>query len=77
MELPTAKQIKALAKACRASGIRSFKGGGIEFTLDAAMIPRVSKNIPNDTQEEIKEDALEGDALLFWSADNTDNQPET
>lgn len=34
MDMPSAKELMKLAKACRKSGIKSFKGGGIEFTLD-------------------------------------------
>lgn len=33
MALPSPKEIKELAKACRDSGIKTFKCGDVEFTL--------------------------------------------
>lgn len=69
--------LKKLAAVCRKSGIKSFSGGGIEFTL--------SDNIPTTYQAkrsksnkkttllqtpdgDIQTDAPTEEELLFWSA---------
>lgn len=72
------KQLKELAEACRKAGIQTFKGFGIEFTLDPnAPGPKPrgraaqknaqsvqSSNVPsNDTW-----DSLTDDQKLFYSA---------
>lgn len=73
MDLPSAKDLKKLAKACRAAGITSFKGNGIEFTLSDYIpttknTPSTTKTPPKDLGENaIETDELVGDALLFWS----------
>lgn len=72
MDLPSAKEIKRLADACRKAGIRSFKGGGIEFELkddapqsDYKKAKAAKRPFEDDTQPETEE--LSPDALLFWS----------
>lgn len=73
MELPSAKQLAALAKACRKCGITSFKGAGIEFTLSPeAPVKIVNKpsraTAPADLGENVIEtDELGPEALMFWS----------
>lgn len=46
--MPTAKELKAMASACRKAGILSFKGFGVEFTLapETAKAPRRRKAAP-------------------------------
>lgn len=77
MALPTPKELKQLAAACRAAGIKSFKGEGVEFTLSdseppapkargrAAAKAKVETNDKVDTKEAQTPTEEE---LLFWSA---------
>lgn len=82
MALPTAKELKKLAAACRAAGISSFKGEGIEFTLSAdapVKRPRAAqapkKAAPVDLGENaVETDEMSPEALLFWSV--ADPTPE-
>lgn len=77
MDLPTAKQLKELAKACRAAGITSFEGQGIKFTLsEDAPAPRRRGKTPVEAKpapkqdlgpNKIETDELGAEALLFWS----------
>lgn len=67
--------LKQLAKACRVAGIRSFKGHGIEFTLDDAYeAPKRQPKAANKVLQPLNEtpiqqqDELSDEALLFWSA---------
>jgi hypothetical protein len=71
--LPTIKELKALADACRKAGIKSFKGMGMEFTLaDEAPEPRRRSKRPQaefEAQSEAFVSEMPSDeALLFWSA---------
>jgi hypothetical protein len=75
--LPTPKELKQLAAACRAAGIKQFKGEGIEFTLSDSEPPAPkprgraakAKVIENDTQEpDTKESTPTEQELLYWSA---------
>ena len=77
MALPTAKELKKLAAACRAVGISSFKCGELEFTLgDKPVKPGKSTqpaahrtgDVMNVIDEAFEEDGLTQDALLMWSA---------
>lgn len=80
MSLPTSKELKAFAAACRKAGIKSFKNADFEFTLtDEAPRSRYPKrkstkailnNTPDnsDPLSEFKSDELSEDALLMWSA---------
>lgn len=76
MSLPTPKEIKALAKACRDSGITAFEGGGIKFTVDVNYKPSTKKQAPATSSpadlgdSPIESDELGPDALLFWSTPN-------
>lgn len=70
MDLPSAKELKKLADACRKAGIRQFKGGGIEFTLtdDIPVSPYKQAKRAQEPQGEIETDELSPEALLMWSA---------
>jgi hypothetical protein len=74
MALPTPKELKKLAAACRAAGITHFKGEGIEFTLsERAPEKKSAKKVqptdfgspidPNFTSDEMTQDQM-----LFWSS---------
>ena len=73
--LPTAKDLKKLAAACRAAGITHFKSGDIEFTLgEAPQKPKklkasnVSEVSPADSDEIETEGGLTQEELLQWSS---------
>ena len=71
MSVPTAKELKKLAKACREAGIHYFKGEGFEFTLTGIAPEKVtakSKNTTPAEQGEIESDILSQEDLLFWSS---------
>jgi len=69
MPLPTAKELKKLAKACREAGIHYFKSSDFEFTLNgvAPEKPHRSKLSSSDVQGEIESDSLTEEELLYWS----------
>jgi len=73
MQLPSPKELKKLAAACRAAGITSFKGGGIEFTLsDEAPTPSAYKRA-KAAQVFVEQGEVENEGeptpeeLLLWS----------
>lgn len=72
MTLPSAKEIAALAKACRKAGITEFKGAGIEFKLsDAPPLAKASRK-SKQTPPIAANDPVESDEpgyaqLLHWS----------
>lgn len=73
MALPSPKELKKLADACRKAGIVTFKADGIEFTL--ADLPQKSKKINKDNKidKSIISDAGDWDKLseidkLLWSS---------
>lgn len=77
MPLPDLKYLAKLAETCRKAGIKSFKGEGIEFTLDdSAPTPRTRRKKgeplaakPSESvQGPIESDAPTADELQFWSA---------
>ena len=70
MPVPTAKELKKLAKACREAGIHYFKSADFEFTLTgvAPEKPTRSKFVSADTQGEIESDTLTEEELLYWSS---------
>lgn len=72
MSLPSAKEIAALAKACRKAGVVSFKGGGIELTLGevpspAAKASKRNLETPIASSDQIDSDEPSYDDLLFYS----------
>lgn len=77
MDTPDMKTLKRLADTCRKSGIRSFKGYGIEFTLDEALAPQRRERKPSKAVPQALKDAeaanfqaveLSPMDLLFYSA---------
>lgn len=77
MALPSPKELKRLAAACRAAGISSFKGDGVEFTLsDEAPVSKYKKskakikstNYSREVYQNIETDEPSPEALLFWSS---------
>lgn len=72
MSLPSVKDLKQLAKACRKAGIKHFKSGEFEFTLTddlPAPIYKSKKIVPDDHASLITDSPSEDD-LLFWSVGN-------
>lgn len=78
MDLPSPKELKKLADACRKAGICSFKGAGIEFTLtEEAPASRSRKRrgaapkapaMPQfEDNSPFTSDALSDEDALFWS----------
>jgi hypothetical protein len=69
MPVPTAKELKKLAKACREAGIHYFKSADFEFTLTGVAPERPSKSkfASTETQGEIESDTLTEEELLYWS----------
>lgn len=66
----TPKELKQLAKACRAAGIKTYKSGTVEFTLtDEAPTARPGKSTqPASPDKAFATDALTQEELLFWSS---------
>lgn len=84
MSLPTPKELKKLADACRKAGIFSFKCGELEFTLSDKPTKVGKSHRPSNTGAEVKaviDEAFEAegltqDALLMWSALPADGSGE-
>lgn len=86
MALPTVKELKKLASACRKSGIKSLKCEGFEFTLTDYSPEKAIKQKLKETSPELKSvidqdfetEALTQDQLLGWSSDLAiqEEQPE-
>ncbi len=76
MSLPTPKELKRLAAACRAAGITSFKGEGIEFTLSSEAPVKAKKakdiaakvNHDDGKEPDTSEAGLSEEELLMWSS---------
>ena len=74
-----AKDLKKLAKACRAAGIKSYKDQHLEFTLtdDSPSTTRKSRmikstqNLAQSVDSAFETDTLSQDALLMWSVGTT------
>lgn len=78
MTLPTPKQIKQLATACRKAGIIQFKLGEMEFTLDRTTPEKrllakgkAKKSVQIDNSA-VTSDELSENELLFWSSAQID-----
>lgn len=69
MPVPTAKELKKLAKACREAGIHYFKSADFEFTLTGVAPEKPTRNkfAQTDVQGEIESDSLTEEELLYWS----------
>ncbi len=82
MSLPDAKALKKLAAACRAAGITSFKGDGIEFTLSTEAPVKINSKgkivaAPKDLgPNEVESDELSAEALMYWSVGGDENSQE-
>lgn len=77
MPMPTPKELKKIAKACREAGIKVYKGDGFELTFtDEAPEPKRARNaaqapaqqVSSPANEKFTTDALSEEELLFWSA---------
>jgi hypothetical protein len=79
MSLPNAKELKKLAKACRAAGIKHFKNSELEFTLTDDLPARRSKkgqtakrrevgDLASVIAQDFEAEEIGQDALLMWSA---------
>lgn len=76
-DTPNLKQLAALAKACRKSGIKSFSGFGMTFTLEdeapksAYKLTKAKKESAQeltDADEKFESDSLTEEQLLNWSS---------
>ena len=83
MAIPSAKELKQLAAACRKAGIKSLKCEGFEFTLTDELPSkrRSSKTersgaMASPVADDFEEEALTQDQLLMWSSQSqvTDEQ---
>lgn len=75
MAIPSTKDLKRLAKACRQAGISHFKSEDIEFTLapEAYIAPKPNKANPASTEETQPDPSgLSEEAMLFWSVGDID-----
>jgi hypothetical protein len=79
------KDLKKLAKACRAAGIKHYKDQQVEFTLtdDYPIITRKKKSKTNDkgellnnALEAFKTDTLTESQLLLWSVGAEPNESQ-
>lgn len=78
----TAKELAKLAKACRKSGIKTYKGEGFEITLsDEIPTAKESKSSKKTTSaatpEEpglVETDDMTEEQLLFWSSPTMPNE---
>lgn len=87
MALPTPKELKKLASACRAAGISSFRCGELEFTLGDKPATKSVKNENKEPKkgEELKavideafeQEGLTQDQLLMWSSLPADGSSES
>lgn len=80
MDLKDPKSLRKLASACRKSGITSFKGFGVEFTLAPQEQLKVVKTplkqtaeeqfppVPPPIDKEIPTDEPSINDMLFWSS---------
>lgn len=81
--LPTAKELKKLAAACRKAGITHFKQGDLELTISEEAPANVRKNgrlaavsansVQSDQIETDGWDSLSEEDKLFWSAGGGEN----
>lgn len=83
MDLPDPKVLIKLAAACRKAGITTFKGAGIEFTLEPkgplqTRSKKQSTGKPEALEEqgEIETNEPTQEELLFWSAGSQEEQPQ-
>ncbi len=76
MSIPSTKELKRLAKACRQAGISHFKSEGVEFTLapEAYTPPKAKKPAAQAQEGNSSEDpnGLSEESLLFWSVGDID-----
>lgn len=73
MALPTPKELKQLAAACRKAGIVHFKTEGIEFTLGSLLDKKPKKVNKNNTNNSAVISEGDWDSLseidkLMWSS---------
>lgn len=67
MSLPSPKEIKKLAKACRDAGITHFKHADFEFTLGDLPEKKRGRPAKSDVQSEVATNVPSPEELLFWS----------
>lgn len=64
------KELKKLAAACRAAGIKHYKSEGIEFTLTDEVPSKPSKkpHVPTSQTSSVEEtNSLSDEDMMFWS----------
>jgi hypothetical protein len=77
MAMPSSKELKKIAKACREAGIKVYKGEGFELTFtDEAPEPKRPRKaasgptsvVSSPANEKFTTDSLSEEELLMWSA---------
>lgn len=76
MAMPSPKELKKIAKACREAGIKIYKGEGFELTFTeeapapkrAKQAPQAPVHAPSPANEKFTTDSLSEEELLLWSA---------
>lgn len=71
MKIESLKDLKALIKFCRKSGIKSIEVDGVKLDLgDEPQTPKQAKQLSNSElqPDETQEDELTYEQMLFWSA---------
>lgn len=83
MPLPSPKELKKIAKACREAGIKVYRAEGIELHFtDEAPVKHKMKSKKQTTVDpeytsadgDFVSEALNEEALLFWSASDGGQQ---
>lgn len=83
MTLPTAKELKKLAAACRKAGITHFKQGDLELDI-AEELPKKPRKASHASIESTQPSNIESDGWdtlteeekLFWSVGGTEVKVE-
>jgi hypothetical protein len=80
MAMPTPKELKKIAKACRDAGIKTFKGDGFELTFsDEALQPKpkrgakAQQEVISPANSRFESDSPSDEELLLWSVGDDGN----
>ncbi len=75
MALPSPKELKRIAKACREAGIKTFKADGLELTFsDSFELPKSKEtSVERYASDMIPTDEMSDEDKLFWSVGNVED----
>lgn len=75
MALPSPKELKRIAKACREAGIKTFKADGLELTFsDSFELPKLKEtSVERYASDMIPTDEMSDEDKLFWSVGNVED----